>query len=187
MLLWSKAAPTIRLQWLWVPLTRHLSNEMSVELLQGRKKKDIILVKPSRNSAKSSHGLQLAWTWMTWQFINSQPWSSLLLHSITDIDRLEKTQYSALLSADNTRYTATQSLCLTYCSINITCLSGSYNSATSICYTSSKAEFINTNAVLPENTVLPPLVFVKKSAALNKVVYELRDGIAVGECNHGDT
>ena len=107
--------------------------------------------------------------------------STLVITSITDIDRLEKTEHSALLSADNTRYTATQSLCLTYCSINITCLSGSYNSATSVCYTSSKAEFINGNTELPENTLLPPLVFVKGSAALRKVVYELRDGIAVGE------
>ena len=106
--------------------------------------------------------------------------STLVTTFITDIDRLEKTEHSALLSADNTRYTATQSLCLTYCSINITCLSGSYNSATSVCYTSSKAEFINTNAELPENTLLPPLVFVKRSAALRKVVYELRDGIAIG-------
>ena len=108
--------------------------------------------------------------------------STLVIISITDIDRLEKTEHSALLSADNTRYTATQSLCLTYCSINITCLSGSYNSATSVCYTSSKAEFINRNADLPENTLLPTLVFVKTSAASRKVVYELRDGIAVAEC-----
>ena len=108
--------------------------------------------------------------------------STLVITSITDIDRLEKTEHSALLSADNSRYTATQSLCLTYCSINSTCLSGSYNPATSVCYTSSKPEFINTNADLPENTLLPTLVFMKRSAALRKVVYELRDGIAVGEC-----
>ena len=107
--------------------------------------------------------------------------STLVITSITDIDRLEKTEHSALLSADNTRYTATQSLCLTYCSINITCLSGSYNTATSICYTSSKVEFINRNAAI-QSTSLPPLVFVKRSAASSRVVYELRDGIAVGEC-----
>ena len=78
-----------------------------------------------------------------------------------------------MYSPDNSRYFGSLSHCLTYCSINRTCLTVMYSITTSTCYTSG-----NTDVVLIENLITTDKVFMKRAAMLLANVYENKTGQA---------
>ena len=100
----------------------------------------------------------------------------MITHIVLGDNRLLTSSYTSLLSVDNIRYTSSMSLCLTSCSINITCLCGTYNPTTSTCYTSHKAEFVNVDT---EHSL--PAVFIKRYAEQQTYVYRLSNGTAMGQ------
>ena len=91
-------------------------------------------------------------------------------------DHLLSTLYSSLFSSDNIRHTSSKSQCLTFCSVNATCLSVTYNPTTSTCFTSDKVQVVSIETEHPL-----PGVFVKSNAESEAEVYGLRYGIAVGK------
>ena len=90
-------------------------------------------------------------------------------------DRLVSTNYTTLYAADNSRKLQTVSQCLTYCSVNSSCLSVSFNPITSTCYTAG-----NTDVILLEDTELGYPVYMKSSEMSQANVYAETSGLAMG-------
>ena len=92
-------------------------------------------------------------------------------------DSLVSTNYTTLYAADNFKKLQTVSQCLTYCSVNSTCLSVTFNPITSTCYTAS-----HTDVILLEDTELGYPVYMKSSERSQANVYVETTGLAVGRC-----
>ena len=87
------------------------------------------------------------------------------------------TNYTTLYAADNSKKLQTVSQCLTYCSVNSSCLSVTFNSITSTCYTAA-----NTDVIILEDTELGYPVYMKSSEMSQANVYVETTGLAVGKC-----
>ena len=92
-------------------------------------------------------------------------------------DRLVSTNYTTLYAADNSRKLQTVSQCLTYCSVNSSCLSVTFNPITSTCYTAA-----NTDVIILEDTDLGYPVYMKSSEMSQANVYAETSGLSVGRC-----
>ena len=90
-------------------------------------------------------------------------------------DRLVSTNYTTLYAADNSRKLQTVSQCLTYCSVNSSCLSVTFNPITSTCHTAG-----NTDVILLEDTELGYPVYMKSSEMSQANVYAETSGLAMG-------
>ena len=79
-----------------------------------------------------------------------------------------------MYAADNSINLRTVSQCLTYCSVNSSCLSVTFDPATSTCYTAG-----NTDVFPLENGDLGQPVYMKSSVLAN--VYHEQPGLSVGQ------
>ena len=91
-------------------------------------------------------------------------------------DRLVSTNYTTLYAADNSRKLQTVSQCLTYCSVNSSCLSVTFNPITSTCYTAA-----NTDVIILEDTGLGYPVYMKSLESYLANVYREQFGLASGQ------
>ena len=92
-------------------------------------------------------------------------------------DSLVSTNYTTLYAAGNFKKLQTVSQCLTYCSVNSTCLSVTFNPITSTCYTAS-----HTDVILLDDTELGYPVYMKSSEMSQANVYVETSGLSVGRC-----